>query len=151
MAMTYEPAFAPAPKPRRTVRTVLIVVGAVLGVCCLGGIAGGYAIFRSVSNAVAPAREAATSYVDDVRAGNYQSAYGRLCQDVRNATTLEEFTSAQSAAPRIQSYKINGVNVSNYNGRSTGTVTAQITQETGAVLTQVFPLVKEEGEWRVCQ
>ncbi|WP_173062547.1 Rv0361 family membrane protein [Phytohabitans houttuyneae] len=149
--MTYEPIFTPAPKPRRTARTVLIVVGAVLAVCCVGGAVGGFALFRSVSNAIEPARDAATSYVDDVRAGDYPSAYGRLCQEVRDTTTLEDFTRAMSAGPRIQSYEINGVNVSNFNGRSTATVTARMTQDSGATLIQVFPLVKEDGEWRVCQ
>ncbi|MET8360691.1 hypothetical protein [Micromonospora sp. NPDC005171] len=47
---------------------------------------------------------------------------------------------------------ITGVNVDNYNGRVTGTVQVEAVQEaTGARFTQGMALVKEDGEWRVCQ
>ncbi|MEW2146841.1 hypothetical protein AB0869_28935 [Micromonospora vinacea] len=47
---------------------------------------------------------------------------------------------------------ITGVNVNNYNGRVTGIVTVQMVQQaTGASFTQGMALVKEDGQWRVCQ
>jgi hypothetical protein len=76
------------------------------------------------------------AYVDEVMAGDYEAAYGRLCAKVRGTTTLADFTRIQAA---------------HFNGRVTATVTAQMTQETGATFVQSFPLVKEDGAWRICQ
>lgn len=149
--MTYEPMLAPTPKPNRTTRTVLIVIAVVLGVCCLCGLGGGFWLYRTYDNTAGPARDATTAYVDDVRAGNYQGAYGRLCEEVRDATTREEYTRIQSAQLKIRSYEISGVSVSNFNGQVRATVTVRMVQETGAEFSQTFPLVKEGGEWHVCQ
>ncbi|MCX4388196.1 DUF4878 domain-containing protein [Micromonospora peucetia] len=149
--MTYQPMPVPTPKPNRTLRTVLIVVAAVVALCCLGGLGGGFWLYRTYDNAAGPAREATAAYLDDVRAGDYQAAYGRLCERVREVTTPEEFTRVQSAQEKIRSYKFTGTSVSNNNGRVRGNVTVRIVKETGAELTQSVPLVKESGEWRVCQ
>ncbi|MCO1597035.1 DUF4878 domain-containing protein [Micromonospora sp. RHAY321] len=149
--MTYEPMLVPDRKPNRTTRTVLIVVAAVLAVCCVVGVGGGFWLFRTVNTAVGPAREATGAYLDDVQAGNYQGAYGRLCERVRDGMPQEEFTRVQSAQLKISSYKITGVSVSNYNGRVSGVVTVQLVQVAGGRFTQTIPLTKERGEWRVCQ
>ncbi|MET8306778.1 hypothetical protein [Micromonospora sp. NPDC005173] len=149
--MTYEPMLVPDRKPNRTTRTVLIVVAAVLVVCCLGGVCGGFWLYRTVSKAVGPAREATAAYLDDVQAGNYPGAYGRLCEKVRDGMSQEEYTRIQSAQLKIRSYEITGASVSNYNGRVSGAVTVQMVQETGGRFTQTVPLAKERGEWRVCQ
>ncbi|SCF21066.1 Rv0361 family membrane protein [Micromonospora chokoriensis] len=150
--MTYEPMMVPQPKPNRTTRTVLIVVAVVLAVCCAVGACGGLWFYRSVKGAVEPARVAAAGFLDDVQAGNYPGAYGRLCGEVRDTMTLEEFSRVQSAQLTISSYEIVGVNVNNYNGRVTATVTVTAVQQTtGAQFTQGLALVKENDEWRVCQ
>ncbi|MEJ3750205.1 DUF4878 domain-containing protein [Actinomycetes bacterium KLBMP 9797] len=138
-------------KPRRTGRIALIIVGAVLAVCCLGGGGIGLWTYLSYRDAAGPAREATRAFVDDVMAGRYESAYGRMCERTRESTTQEEFTRIQSAQLKVTSYEISGVSVSNLNGRVQAAVTAQMTQETGAAFTQTFPLIKEDGEWRVCQ
>ena len=53
---------------------------------------------------------------------------------------------------KISSYEITGVNVNNYNGRVTGTVQVEAVQAaTRARFTQGVALVKEDGDWRVCQ
>jgi hypothetical protein len=150
--MVYPQMVVPAPKPRNTLRIVLIVVGAVLAVCCLGGVAGGFFLFRTYSNNAGPARDATTAYVDDVRAGDYPGAYGMLCQKMRDTMSLDEYTRTQSAQLKIGTYKIVGVRVNTYNGHLSAVVTVQMTQEqTGAGFTQGFPLVKEDGQWRICQ
>jgi hypothetical protein len=91
------------------------------------------------------------AYVDEVMAGDYEAAYGRLCAKVRGTTTLADFTRIQAAQLKVTGYEISGVSVANFNGRVTATVTAQMTQETGATFVQSFPLVKEDGAWRICQ
>ncbi|MGW3788677.1 Rv0361 family membrane protein [Micromonospora chokoriensis] len=150
--MTYEPMMVARQKPNRTTRTVLIVVAAVLVVCCAVGACGGFWFYRSVKEAVEPARAATVAFLDDVQAGNYPGAYGRLCDEVRETMTLEEFARIQGAQLKVRSYEIVGVNVSNYNGRVTATATVEAVQEaTGAQFTQGMRLVKENGEWRVCQ
>jgi len=73
--MRSTPRRASARKPSRTTRTVLIVIAAVLAVCCLGGVGGGFWLYRTYKDAAGPARAATAAYIDDVRPGNYQSAY----------------------------------------------------------------------------
>ncbi|MER7589826.1 hypothetical protein ABTW72_20055 [Micromonospora sp. NPDC127501] len=150
--MTYEPMMVPDPRPNRTLRTVLIVVGALLAVCCVIGTCVGLWFYRSIRNSVEPAGAAATGFVDDVQAGNYPGAYGWLCDRVRDGMTQEEFARVQAAQLKISSYEITNVNVNNVNGRLTATATVEAVQEaTGARLTQGLALVKEDGEWRVCR
>jgi hypothetical protein len=52
------------PRVRNTTRTVLIVVGAVLSLCCVLGIVGGIFFFRTFGDEFRPAQDAATAYVD---------------------------------------------------------------------------------------
>jgi len=70
---------------------------------------------------------------------------------VRAGTSPEEYIRIQSAQLKIRSYEINGVSVSNFNGRVSAAVNVRMVQITGAVFAQTFPLVKENGEWRICQ
>ncbi|WP_229401021.1 hypothetical protein [Micromonospora okii] len=85
----------PPPKPAglgRTARIVIVVVAVVTLVCCAGSIGGGFWLFSTVREATAPARDAATAYLDDTRAGDHPAAYARLCQRLRERSTEEEFT-----------------------------------------------------------
>ncbi|SCG52449.1 Rv0361 family membrane protein [Micromonospora coxensis] len=147
--MTYEPATAPRSN-RRTLRIVLVVVGVVLALCCVGGAVGGYLVYGAVKEAVGPVSDATTSYLDAVRAGDHQRAYGLLCRERRERTPLAEFTRQQEAQPRLVGYEVGGVNVTTTNGRVRGSATVRLTTETGSASTQVFTLVKEDGAWRVC-
>ncbi|MEU4555039.1 Rv0361 family membrane protein [Micromonospora violae] len=142
----------PDRRPNRTVRTVLIVLGALLALCCVVGTCVGLWFYRSLKDSVEPARAATTAFVDDVQAGNYPGAYGRLCERVRDGMTQEEFARVQAAQLKISSYEITNVNVNNFNGRLTATATVVVVQEaTGARASQALALVKEDDEWRVCQ
>ncbi|MGC5021675.1 DUF4878 domain-containing protein [Micromonospora sp. DT47] len=148
--MTYQPIPVPPRNNSRTLRTVLIVVGAVLAVCCVGGVVGGFFLYSTVKEAVGPARDATTSYLDAVRAGDHQRAYDLLCRQNREETSLADFARRQETQPRLADYEIGGLNVTNTNGRTRGTATVRMTTETGAETTQVFTLVKEDGAWRIC-
>ncbi|MEU4476380.1 hypothetical protein [Micromonospora sp. NPDC023888] len=150
--MTYEPMMVPTPKPNRTARTALIVVSALLALCCVVGVGVGFWIYRTLRGDVEPARAAATAYVDDMRSGNYPGAYGRLCADVRKNITEADFARIQAAQLPVSSYEIIDVNVTNYNGRVTATAIFEMVQEgTGARFTQTMLLVKKDDEWLVCQ
>jgi hypothetical protein len=149
--MTYEPIMVPT-SPRRTTRRVLLVLAGVLAVCCVLGSCVGFWFYRSLKREVGPARAVAVGYIDEVRAGDYSDAYGRLCDRVRTTMTQEDFSRVQAAQLKISSYEVTGVYVNNVNGRLTATATVTMVQEvTGAQATQTMGLVKEDDEWRVCQ
>lgn len=150
--MTFTPPAPPVPRGRNTTRTVLIVVGAVLSLCCVLGIIGGIFFFRTVGEQIGPVQDAATAYVDDVIAGNYPSAYGRMCDRVHQKVSETEYTSNQSMQLKIASYRVVGTNVRSMNTSVTAIVTMRMKQAaTGMEFTQSIPLVKERGQWRVCE
>jgi len=145
------PTYQPAPPPqRRTLRTVLIVVGVVLVLCCAGGVTGGFFLFRGVQQATEPARQAADEFVADLESGNAGAAYGRLCAGTQSDFTRTAFVEGLGAQSKIRGHEIVGVNVSNFNGRVSATVTAKLTLDTGFVDQHTFTLVKEDGQWKVC-
>ncbi|SCL39061.1 hypothetical protein GA0070624_6435 [Micromonospora rhizosphaerae] len=148
--MTYEPIMVP-PRNSRTTRTVLIVVGVVLSFCCVGGVVGGFALWNVVQHATGPAQDSVDRYAAAMVARDFPTAYGQLCGQVRNRLSQYEFARQQSAQPSVRSYEIVSVNVLNTNGRVHGEAQVRFVQSGGARTTQVFPLVKEDGEWRICE
>ncbi|WP_212829680.1 DUF4878 domain-containing protein [Catellatospora sp. TT07R-123] len=147
--MTFVPP--PPPPAKSNVKRILVVVAIVLALCCGGVIAGGALLFRGVEEATAPARDAAVGYIQDVTAGDYHGAYGRLCDKVRTETSEAEYTRIQAAQLKISKYEVIGTSVKTMNTTTSAVITMRITQaETGAVMTQSFPLLKEDGQWRVC-
>lgn len=147
--MTYLPP--EGPKPKSNLRKILVIVAIVLVLCCGGAAVGGYFLVRGVQEATGPARDAATAYVDDLIAGDYQGAYGRLCDRVKASTSEADYTRVQSAQLKISKYEVVGTNIQQRNATTTAVITMRLTQkETGAALTQGFPLLKEDGEWRIC-
>jgi len=150
--MTFTPPAPPVPRGRNNTRTILIVVGGVLGLCCVLGVIGGIFFFRTVGDEMQPAQRAATAYVDDVMAGNFSSAYGRMCDKVHGRISEAEYTRVQSAQLKITSYKVVGANVRTMNKTVTATINFRMVQaDTGMEFTQAIPLLKERGEWRVCE
>lgn len=81
----------------------------------------------------------------------YPAAYGQLCEQVRDRMTQEEFARTQASQPKLLGYEIIGVNVTSVNGHVGGSTTVRLAQENGAEIIQIFPMVKEGGDWRVCQ
>lgn len=149
--MTFTPPAPPVSRGGNT-KVILIVVGSVLALCCMLGVVGGVFFFRTVSDQMQPANSAATAYVDDVMAGNYSSAYARMCDEVRENVTEAEYTRIQSAQLKISSYRVVGTNITTVNSKVTATVSMRMVQaETGMEYTQGIPLLKERGEWRVCE
>ncbi|GIG85498.1 Rv0361 family membrane protein [Plantactinospora endophytica] len=155
MAEPAEPQFFPPPPPpqpksRNTTRIVLIVVAIVVAVCCVGGAGLGFLLFRSVSEAVGPARDAGTRYVADLDAGNWSAANAQTCAATRRLMTEQEFVAGQEAGPKATGYELTGTNVGNYNGRQTATITIEVSYPGGDVRTVQIPMVHEGGQWRPC-
>jgi hypothetical protein len=144
----YQPP--PPPKKSNTLRIVLIVVGAVLVVCCGGGIIGGVFLFRGVSKATAPARDTADQFVSDLQNGDTTGAYALLCDATRKTFPPEDFASGVTGGARIVSHQFAGVNVSSGTGGTRAIVTMKLTMQNGFVDQHAFPLLKEDGRWKVC-
>ncbi len=150
--MTYPPPYAtpPAPKPKHTLRTVLIVVGIVMVLCCGGAVAGGIALFRGLGATVGPARDAADGYLDDLEAGNTDAAYSQLCAGYQDQYTRTEFADLVAGRPTPSGHTINGVNVNTTNGVTRGTATVTLLFDDDSSETHVINLTREAGDWRVC-
>src|SRR5262245_38034428 len=140
----------PPPKQSHTLRTVLIVVGVALVVCCAGAIGGGYAIYRGVSAATGPVRDTVNAFLGDLEAGNTASAYEYLCGPVRSQYPGAVFAEVVSRRPKLSSHSIIGVNVNNVNGDVSGSVTARLRYADSSADLHVFHLAKEDGNWRIC-
>ncbi|HEX6497905.1 MAG TPA: hypothetical protein VF054_02620 [Micromonosporaceae bacterium] len=145
------PAWQPLPPPvRRTGlsrRTVSILVVVAVALVCGGG---GVLLYRTAQRAVGPARQTTVEFITDLQAGNATAAYDRLCNGTRTRISRAAFIQGVAAQPRIRSYKIEQVKVSDINGKVSATVAANLTLDSGFVDQHTFPLVKEGGQWRVC-
>jgi hypothetical protein len=148
--MTFEPPPPPA-KPRNNVRTILIVVGIVLALCCGGVIVGGYLLFRGVAEATGPVHDAAVAYVEDIIDHDYAGAYDHLCGKVKSQISESDFATATAQSFDVRAYSVVGTNVMNRNGKVSATVTMKLTMANGTPRTQIFPMVKEAGDWKVCE
>ena len=78
------------------------------------------------------------------------AAYGLLCSDTRGRYTRDGFAQGVAKQPKIRGHKVNGVNVSSVNGRTSATVTMGLTLDSGFTDRHEFMLVKEDGAWKVC-
>lgn len=107
------------------------------------------AVEDMVEDMVEPARNAAITYLDALQSANYPAAYGLLCREVRNQVSLESYTRARSSQ-RISRYQVLGAEVHHRNGKVGGTVTVRVYDAERMSSTQLLPLRKEDGAWRIC-
>ena len=138
------------PRPQRPWKTILIVLGVVLVLCCGGAIFGGYRLFKGVQGATEPARTAADTFVTALERGDTDAAYLLLCKATQAKFTREAFTDGVSKQPKISSHSFSGVNVMNSGGKVSATVVLVLTFDTSFTERHTFPLVKEDGQWLVC-
>lgn len=148
--MAYEPVMVP-PKNPRTRRTVLVVVGVVLSLCCLGGVIGGSVLWKLAREASGPAHESVDTFAGAMVARDFPTAYGQLCSQLRNRQSQADFVRQQSEQFTSTGYEIVGVNVTNRNGRVRGRADVRWLLPNGASGTQVLTLTKEDGDWRICE
>ncbi|WP_344085513.1 hypothetical protein [Luedemannella helvata] len=142
--------YQPQPKKKRSVLKIVIISIVAVVILCGGAVGTGiYFIVRTVDNATQPMRDAATGYLDDLRANNYETAYGRLCGRVRDQYSQAQFVAAVSARP-LTGYTVVGFNVANQNGLVDGNVTVERTNTDGTKVRHIIPMVKEGDTWRVC-
>jgi hypothetical protein len=140
----------PPPRKNNTLRIVLIIVGAVLAVCCVGGVIGGVFLFRGVTKATGPVRDVADQFVTDLQNGDTTGAYALLCATTRTAFPPAEFASGVTGGAQIAGHEVRGINVTSGTGGTKAIVTMKLTMKNGFVDQHAIPLVKEDGQWRVC-
>jgi len=121
----------------------------VLAVCSCGGLVGGYLI-KEATGGLGPVRTAAADFIADLEAGDANGAYSRLCGRTQSRFSREGFEQGLAMEPKITDHRIVGINVRNSSGTSTATVTAELTTGSGFKDSHTFPLIKENGDWKVC-
>jgi hypothetical protein len=139
------PAFAP-PVPRRdhTVLIVTLALGVTLLLCCgLGttGVVGVvYSAYRSMQS---DAVQTVDGYLGDLRNGQYTSAYGRLCSEVKAGRSVSDFTSAEQQAGQVTTYRVGSEIKAGEDGD--WVVTAEVVRAGQAEHTEDFPVVFDKS------
>ncbi|TDC38983.1 hypothetical protein E1211_05640 [Micromonospora sp. 15K316] len=147
--MAYEPIMVPPKNPQRR-RTLLVVIGVVLSLCCLGGVVGGFVLRDVFQEAVGPARDSVDAFAAAMVEKDFPTAYGQLCGRLRDRQNETDFARQQTESFTATGYDIVNVNVVNTNGRLHGRADVRWTLPNGSGGTQVLTLVKEDGDWRIC-
>lgn len=129
---------------------MFFVVAATATVCGVGAGGLGLWTFQSVRDNRGPARQAAEEFLRDLSTGDADGAYGRLCTRARERMGRSGFTDWFHAQPRIDRYRITDVSIAPQDNGFTGTVTAEVTWESGVVAEQKLAVATDDGRWRVC-
>ncbi|MEV4755136.1 hypothetical protein AB0J86_08485 [Micromonospora sp. NPDC049559] len=148
--MAYEQGHGGRGRRRRVGRGVLLSTGVLLLVCCVGAAGLGAWNLQAVLRASGPARQAADAFLGQLVSTEPAAAYDRLCADTRARWTREAFAQRVDAPPRILRYRIGDVAVATRGGKPQGTVTAELTLESGAVYRRELTVVRDGDDWRVC-
>ncbi|MGC5022283.1 hypothetical protein [Micromonospora sp. DT47] len=145
-----EQAWTRPARPRRPVRTGLVLGGFAM-ILCLVGVAGlGVWNVQVITQASGPVRETADGFFHEVSAGEVDRAYERLCAQARSRWSEVGFAGWVKTPPVVSGYEIVDVSVRTKAGRPTGEVVVRVTRDGGASEERTLPVVREKGEWRVC-
>jgi hypothetical protein len=136
------------PRRRRRWPLIVAIVAVVLLLCCGGA---GYGIYRFFVGVSAPARDAATSFVEKLERGDTDGAYESLCASTKEAFSRDKFNDFLETQQKITGHSTVGFSVnSQAGGRDTATVTMRLTHVDGSTVRHEFSLVKEGGTFRIC-
>ena len=131
---------APTSRPSRW----WFVLGLAVGLVIFGG---GYTVFwllqHADDNITKPVQAATSAFFEAVVSGD--DAYGQLCAVTSSYMTREQFERNQSIK-RLTAYELVGTDV----GRTTVTVTVELTYANGNVETHLVPIAIENETWKVC-
>jgi hypothetical protein len=144
-----EPTFAPpepAQPPVKKLRwgRLFIYIGVLVVIFCGGGaVLVGPSLFD-----VNDAQAAASRYLTAAQNGDFNSQYAQLCKQVRQKITPATF----ERQPRLNSYEITAASARiGFGHASKATVVARLHLTGGVTIAQGFNLIREDGEWRVCE
>jgi hypothetical protein len=137
----------PPQKPKRTwLKVLLIVIAVVLLLCCGAGAFVVYAVKKGI-DAVEPLSRT-DSFMKALKNGDTTAAWGRLCTDTQAEFPQPKFDEFVKQQPKILSYRVNTTGIGS--GQQNLTVTVEITSDTGGTENRKIPLVKQNGDWKVC-
>jgi hypothetical protein len=141
------PPYSPPPRRRRS---RWLTVGLPLGlVLLLGGCGVAVAaLVTSIGSSIQPAQDAATAYAKALVDQRWADAQVLLCSQDR-AVTPDQLA-AHYANPRPTGYAVQGVNVTNMNGRVSAVATLRLDTADGLSNTTTLPLIKEGDTWHPC-
>lgn len=144
------PNWAVEAPPRRR-RSRWLTLGLPLGgVLLLGGCATVVGLVVStVGSAIGPAKDAAGAYAQALVDARWADARGLLCAQDQAAVTPADLA-AHYAGPELTGYRMDGINVSNVNGRTSARADITFTTADGLTDLTSLPLTSEKGEWRAC-
>lgn len=144
-----EPTFAPlepAQPPGKKLHwgRLFIYIGVLLVILCGGGaLLVGPSLFD-----IGDAQAATSRYLTAAQNGDFASQYDQLCNSAKRKYSPAVF---QSDA-RLNSYEITAASAHiGFGHASTATVVAQLHLSGGVTRAHKFDLVREDGEWRVCE
>src|SRR6266536_3467749 len=134
--MTYNPPYGPPtppygpppPKKSNTLKIVLIVIGVIVALCCIGGAVCGYALYRAAKTGTensGPARDSVNTFLGNIEAGQTNAAYDSLCEATKGKFTREQFAEYVAAS-------------------------GNLTYADGKSNRHTIKLVEEGGAWKVC-
>lgn|SRR5690606_21804410 len=144
--------FAAAPVEGRAARVWLGlgVAGAVLALCCGAGVISFGGLFLTSYQALnEQAHRAVGDYLDAEIAGDFEEAYELRCARDRRSESLPEFRDRVSSLPRIESYELSDVEITQAGNVR---VPAVVNYEDGRQERLLVPLAQDEttGELEVC-
>jgi len=155
--MTYNPPYGPPtppygpppPKKSNTLKIVLIVIGVIVALCCIGGAVGGYALYRAAKTGTensGPARDSVNTFLGNIEAGQTNAAYDSLCEATKGKFGREQFAEYVAARGKLTSHTVDtAVVISNQ-----GTASVNLTYADGKSNRHTIKLVEEGGAWKVC-
>ena len=122
-----------------------VIAVALLAVAGVGVV---FLVRIAINDVLAP-RHVASSYLSDLRDGNYSDAYSQLCVEDQTAVSEARFIRVFTAL-HPTSYRITGTSFHDSNGTKTATVRFDEDASDGSSGGQSLDLVHEGGVWEVC-
>jgi hypothetical protein len=97
----------PGERDRRRLWIGLGVGGALLAICCVGGIFGfGALVVQTSRGLLNEATTVVGDYLDGLRRGDYPYAYDQLCVGLRATVGLDQFKAEDEAQTRVRGYVV---------------------------------------------
>ena len=134
--------YPPAIPPKRSNRTLFIILGSVVGGIILLCILASVIVYATRSTP----EKTLTAYCDGIKSGDYQSAYNQFSQHAQSVETEAQFASAFTST----GIKITGCNVTNANDDGTlGTGSIDFVTSSGVSGTDDYQLIQENSVWKI--
>ncbi len=134
--------YPPAIPPKKSNRTLFIILGSVVGGIILLCILASVIVYAVRSTP----EKTLTTYCDSIKSGDYQTAYNQLSSTIQNQETEAQFAAALSSG-RV---RITGCTVSNTNDNGVvGTGTLSYTTSANVIVVGDCRLTQESSVWKI--